>query len=166
MLLSCSGASSFITPQWSKKESRKKKHTHLSISVVITVKLQEKLSFPQNVKKELVKCVRLSVHFTQYTVECIHLSFKISDSVRNLVSFIVVALTLDSNDADRLLTSTGKHKVACSIAAKMDAYWINAGLCPARWMFIVRHIAQTTSDKSEHLFVVFSKTAAACVWRV
>lgn len=36
----------------------------------------------------------------------------------------------DIEDAERLLASTGKHRLGYSTAARLDAHWINDELCP------------------------------------
>lgn len=95
-------------------------HAYVYVSVVIS-----------GSKTAMHCCVYISL--TQYTIENIFLLLKISFSSRDfvLIECHHPVTAPDSNDAKRLLTSTGKQTVACSTAAKLDPHWINSGLCPA-----------------------------------
>lgn len=71
------------------------------------------------------------IWLTQYTIEHIHPSFKISFLSRDVVLILRCrpVTVLDSDDA--LLTSVVKHRGSCSMAVILESHWINVGLCPA-----------------------------------
>lgn len=61
---------------------------------------------------------------------CVYSLLKSATCHETLFSFIIVfpysAGTIDSEDAEHLLTVTGRHRMTCFTAAILDGHWINA----------------------------------------
>lgn len=86
----------------------------------------------------MVKYVLLGAHFidSQYPLGCVN---RVPSSFEMSCLSLDFALSRhrhhvtvqDSKDAERLMTSVVKHKMASSNASKLNSNWIKAGLCPA-----------------------------------